>query len=295
MVSFNIRPAPALVVARTDRNDPENAFQKRPVADDVFLYRDKVLAIFCAISLQGARSDVGRLIECGVLMHIAALAAPYIVNGEIFQAKCSQDHFAGDYLLLFQESFRKSAWWWNSITWDVHALRAKCSANAGIFTGGIGIVPTIHDDNISSDVYRMDGDLENEHFVIAIERRGSVRVYMDLMVHKSKTMREMLGFLTRYFRLKSDKSTRLIFWGMCDDGTANLTAQKGGLGLHSEHTSPMLDKTMGEMWGIMTKLSSDMNLLWRGNLAEGEYDDDVEQHREWWSIMRNTITLMDKK
>jgi len=264
-------------------------FSMRPNTDDVYLYREKVFEIFCGIRLEGARSKFGRNVEVEVLVLIAALAAPYIVDGRIFQTLYVEDKFATDYLLPYQITHRDCPWWWNSVTWNDEQLRAKCNASEGILTGGIGIVPSTDQDNIRSDVYRVDENGENEYFVMAIERSGSMRIYMDLMVYKSQTMRQLLGFLTKYFSVESKRTTELIFWGMKYDGTANLKASKGGLGLDSESTSPMLDKTMGEMWEIMNKLSSDFDRIWR---ADDTDDEDLEQHGKWWAILRHTITFM---
>ena len=296
MVHFKVPPTVVVVVpAVKERDEPKNAFRARPVAEEIIGYRHRALAFFCAINIQGARSPYGQSIEPAILTHIAALAAPYIIDADIFEARRADDYFADDYLLFFQECYRTKGWWWHDLSWGDSQLDAKSSVNAGIFTGGIASVPHVDDDDSISTVFRQDNEGNNEYFVIVVERRGSVHYYIDLMVHASKTMRDVLRFLTARFRLHSDESTCMVLWGMCDDGTADLECTEGGLFLHSKHKSPMMDKTMGEMWPIIEKLNDDMVHLWEGEMDPGlgGWDENVQEHTEYWAIVRNAITLLD--
>jgi len=150
-------------------------------------------------------------------------------------------------------------------------------------------------DHMNSIVMRENDQGENEDFVMVIERRGSTNYCMDLMVYTNKTMRDLLRFLMVHFCLRHDQTTVMVFWGMREDGTADLENNDGGLHLHSEHPSPMMDKTMGDMWTILQTLADDMVGLWRGDVdpAHGYWDTNVQEHTEYWNIINNTIVLMD--
>jgi len=284
-----------------ERDDPANAFKAhRPVAADLVLYRRNALEFLCAVTIDGARSLFGQCIQSEILLHIVALSAPYVIDGKIMLSRNADDPFANDFLLVFEEWFRASRWWWHTTSWidtdpdsevismrdfggDGAELDAKSAANDGIFAGGIATVPNIAQDEMSSCVFRYDADENNEYIILVVERRGSVNYYMDLMVHVSKTMRQVLLFVTRYFELPQDESTRMVVWAMREDGTADLEDPEASLSLHSKHHSVVLDKTMGEMWNMLNKVQDEM-------IPE---DDDVPDHCEYWPIIQNIVALYD--
>ena len=294
-------PAALVVAPMKERDDPANAFKPhRPVVDDLVLYRSNALEFLCAVSIEGARSLFGQCIEPAILVHIVALSAPYVIDGKIMLTRSADDPFSDDFLFVFEEWFRASRWWWHTTSWidtdpdsevmsmrdfggDGAELDAKSAANGGIFAGGIATVPHIAQDEMSSCVFRYDADENNEYIILVVERRGSVNYYMDLMVHVSKTMREVLRFLTLYFELPQDESTRMVVWAMRNDGTANLEDPEASLSLHSKHHSVVLDKTMGEMWNMLNKVQDEM-------IPE---DDDVPDHCEYWPIIQNIVALYD--
>jgi len=302
MVSFKMQTA-LVVTPMKERDDPANAFKPhRPVAQDLVLYRINALEFLCAVSLDGARSLYGRSVEPAILLHIVTLSAPYVIDGRIMQSRSADDPFSDDFLFVFEEWFRTSRWWWHTTSWidaepnsesapekewgDGADLDAKSTINGGIFVGGIATVPVIDNDHMSSRVFRQDSDDNDEYIILVIERRGSVNFYMDLMVHVSKTMRQVLRFLTVYFELRQDESTRMVVWAMRDDGTADLEDPAASLSLHSKHHSVVLDKTMGEMWEMLNKVQDDM-------VQDDDDDDDVQTHYEYWPIVQNTIAFYD--
>ena len=65
----------------------------------------------------------------------------------------------------------------------------------------------------------------------------------------------MLRFLTVHFRLRQDSNKVMVFWGMRDDGTADLENTDGGLDLHCKHPSPVMHKSVGDMWIILQSLA----------------------------------------
>ena len=76
--------------------------------------------------------------------------------------------------------------------------------------------------------------------------------------------------------LRSDESTCLTFWGMRDDGSADIDSMSNGLFLHSLHTSPLLDKTMGEMWQLMEKHQEMMQDNWTSDERHDHYPLSLE-------------------
>jgi len=295
MVHFKIPSAAAVVAPVQVDEDAAYAFSSRPVAKDVVSYRECALEFFCAISVVGARSVWGRSVDTAILVRIAQLAAPYIVSVDILTARLAEDKFAADYLMRFEPDFRGTAWWWQKPHSVESAMHCDGTGGGGILVGGICTVPPMDNDHINSAVMRQDDQGVDEDFVMVIEKRGSDNFYMDVMVHRDKTMRDLLRCLTVHFRLPSDQRTAMVFWGMRDDGTADLENHDGGLYLHSKHPSPMMDKSMGEMWTLMQKLADDMVESWRGDVdpALGHWDENVQEHREYWNIINNTIVLME--
>jgi len=298
MVHFKIPYAGVVAVVAAPVLEDEDAayvFASRPMAKDVILYRENVLQFFCSVTVNGARSKWGQCVEPGILVRIATLAAPYIVSADIFMARFADDKFADDYLMCFEPHFRDTEWWWQKGDWVQTATDSDGTVGGGIVAGGICMVPHMDNDNMTSIVMLEDEEGDAETFVMVIERRGSTNCYMDLMVHKNKTMRDVLRFLTVHFRLHQDQSTVMLFCGMREDGTADLENTDGGLYLHSKHPAPMMDKSMGDMWTILQSLADDMVQLWRGAVdpAHGHWDTTVQEHDECWNIINNTVVLMD--
>lgn len=61
--------------------------------------------------------------------------------------------------------------------------------------------------------------------------------------------------------------------------------------MHSQHTLSMLDKSMGDMWTIVQTLTDDMLKLWQGDMDPvlGQWDENVQEHKEYWQLVRYTI------
>jgi len=191
--------------------DAAYAFSSRPMAKDIVSYRERALHFFCAISVFGARSMWEKSVDTAILVSIAQLAALYIVSVDILTARLAEDKFAGDYLMRFEPHFRGTTWWWHKGDWVESEMDCDGTGGGCIFVGGICTVPHIDYDHMNLIVMRKDNQGEGEDFVMVIEKRGSKKIYMDVMVHKDKTMRDLLRFLTVHFRLLDDPSTAMVF------------------------------------------------------------------------------------
>jgi len=278
--------------ADNEELDGENC--QRPTMACVVAYRERALATFCAISLHGARSAYGRSVIPHVLVHIAVLAAPYIICDKIFRADYVDNFLAHDVVLRYQSAFRNSGWWWHMLTDEIEMddLRVKGMACNGMLVGGIAM-PYYPDNARNAHHISVVSDRDVHHvptwITFVLQRRGCGFYNTDLMIRTDKTLRQVLQFVTSHKNLRSDESTCLTFWGMCQEGSPDLDSMSGGVFLHSRHTSPLLDKSMGEMWQLMQTHQQ----LMLDNWTSDDHDDVRNAHDEQDVIRAGIICLYD--
>ena len=250
-----------------DDNDDDDD-DERPTKESLVKYRKKALAIFCGVTLRGTRSDRGTVVNAPILVYSARLAAPYIICSEMFDTHSAHDLFAHDHIFRYEHALRRYGWWWHLATDDIdptdlHTKRLACN---GIVFDGIAM-PWYPSDTCSvwtrcqrSEVLERDDDYDPTW--MTLERRGSCFYNIDVTVGADKTLREMLRVVISHLRLRSDESTRMIFWGMHDNGTTDLELVIGGASLHHRHASPLMDKQMGDIWELMETQRQIMHDHW---------------------------------
>jgi len=52
---------------------------------------------------------------------------------------------------------------------------------------------------------------------------------------------------------------------------------------------------MGDLWTIVQTLTDDMLKLWQGDMDPvlGQWDENVQEHKEYWQLVRYTIVSRD--
>ena len=285
--------------------DHDNDDNRRPTKESLMEYRKKALAFFCGVTLDGARSHWGTVVDVPILVNIARLAAPYIICSEMFDTRHAHDRFAHDQVLRFEHSLRRYGWWWRLPTDDIDSsdLHTKRLACDGIVFGGI-TMPWQQSDifeafsvwnrrcDQKSEVLARNDNCDPTWMTLVLQRRGSCFYNIDVMVSADKTLRHLLRVVTAQLRLRSDESTRLVFWGMHDDGTTDLESATGGASLHHCHPSPLMDMRMGDIWVLMETHQQMMHDHWT-SLTYDPHDQTL-MHQEYHAIWTGLLCLVDK-
>jgi len=272
----------------------------RPTKEAVVGYRENALAFFCAVACPGARSVWGTLVDANIRVSIAALAAPYIICSEMFEARHMHDALARDQVFRYEHALRRHGWWWGLRADDCDSadLHTKSLACHGVVFGGI-TMPWQHTDPFTvwsrrceqrSEVLQRDDNYDPTYITYVVQRRGSCFYNMDVMVRADGTLRQLLRAVFHRFRLGD--SARLILWGIRGDGATDTETLTGGLSLHHSHTSPLLDLTMGSVWELLETQRQIMHDHWT-LCAHGEHDP-VSVHEEHRAIWTGVLCVVDK-
>jgi len=139
-------------------------------------------------------------------------------------------------------------------------------------------------------IQERDDNYDPTWMTFVLQRRGSCWYNIDVMVSANKILREELRVVTTHLELRIVESTRLILWGMNDDGTTDLESIKSGLSLHNLHASPLMDKRMGDVWEMIKTQREIMHDHWTSTYDQ---EEKATVHREHHAIRTILLCLVD--